>query len=177
MSTLMKTLLAVAATMLVGGVAYAATAPAGHHAATAPATTDVKGPCDEAEHAKDPRCAGRQVPEDRHDEAEHVHRHRGHDDGVAHEVQNENEPNDVGDDNPGDAERHDNSGPGSLNSGPGNADDNGDNGDNGAMQDNSGSGSSGSGSGSGESEHSGSGRSGSDDSGSDDSGSGGSGHG
>lgn len=176
MSTLMKTLLAVAAAMLVGGVAYAATAPAGHHAATAPATTDVKGPCDEAEHAKDPRCAGPQVPEDRHNEAEHVHRHRGHDDGVAHEVQNENEPNDVGDDNPGDAERHDNSGPGSLNSGPGNADDNG---DNGAMQDNSGPGSSGSGSGSGsgESEHSGSGHSGSDDSGSDDSGSGGSGHG
>ena len=32
---------------------------------TSPATvTDVKGPCDEAEHANDPECAGPQVPED-----------------------------------------------------------------------------------------------------------------
>jgi len=171
MSTLMKTLLAVAATMLVAGAAYAATAPAGHQAAPAPAGTDVKGPCDEAEHATDPRCAGAQVPEDRHNEAQHVHRQRGHDDGVAHEAENENEPNDVGDDNPGAAERHDNSGPGSLNSGPGNAEDRG---DDGAADDNS---EPGSGSVSGESDHSGSGQSGSDDSGSDDSGSGGSGHG
>ena len=28
------------------------------------ASRDVKGPCDEAEHANDPRCTGRQVPED-----------------------------------------------------------------------------------------------------------------
>ena len=30
----------------------------------APTTTDVKGPCDELEHATDPSCAGAQVPED-----------------------------------------------------------------------------------------------------------------
>ena len=171
MSTPMKTLLAVAATMLVAGAAYAATAPAGHDTATAPAATDVRGPCAEAEHATDPRCAGRQIPEDGPNEAEHAHRHGGHDDGVAQEAENENEPNDVGDDNPGDAERHDNRGPGSLNSGPGNAEDRG---DDGAMDDNSGPGS---GSDSGGSEHSGSGHSGSDDSSSDDSGSGGSGRG
>lgn len=167
MSTLMKTLLAVAATMLVAGAAYAATAPTGHRAATAPAATDVKGPCDEPEHATDPRCANPQAPEDRPNDAEHADRHRGHDDGVAHEAENENEPNDVGDDNPGEAERHDNRGTGSLNSGPGNAEDRG---DDGVMEDNSGPGSEDSG-------HSGSGHSGSDDSGSDDSGSGGSGHG
>jgi hypothetical protein len=166
MSTLTKTLLAVAATMLVAGAAYAATTPAGQNAAPAPAATDVKGPCDEPEHATDPRCAGPQVPEDRPNEAEHADRHRGHDDGVAHEAENENEPNDVGDDNPGEAERHDNRGPGSLNSGPGNAEDRG---DDAVMEDNSGPGSDDSG-------HSGSGHDGSDDSGSDDPGSGGSGH-
>ncbi len=172
MSTLTKTLLAVAATMLVAGGAYAATTPAGQDPAQAPAAADLRGPCDEAEHATDPRCTGAQVPEDRHNEAQHADRHRGHDDGVAHEAENENEPNDVGDEGPGDAEHHDNSGPGSLNSGPGNAEDRG---NDGAMDDNSGPGSQ-------DSEHSGSGHSGSDDSGSDssgsdDSGSGGSGHG
>ena len=125
MSTLMKTLLAVAATMLISGAAYAATAPAGHDATTAPAATDVKGPCDEPEHATNPRCASPQVPEDRPNEAEN---------------ENENEPNDIGGDNPGEAERHDNRGPGSLNSGPGNAEDRG---DDGGMEDNSGSGGSG----------------------------------
>ena len=44
---------------------------------------DISGPCDEAEHANDPRCTGVPVP--------------------------------------GDDDRVDNSGPGSLNSGPGNA--------------------------------------------------------
>ncbi len=158
MSTLTKTLLAAAATMLVAGAAYAATTPAGQDPTHAPAAADLKGPCDEAEHATDPRCTGAQVREDRHNEAEHANRHRDHDGGVAHEAENENEPNDVGDDNRD---------PGSLNSGPGNAEDRG--GD-GVMDDNSGPGSQGS-------EHSGSGHSGSDDSGSDGSGSGGSGHG
>ena len=54
---------------------------------------------------------------------------------------NKNEPNDVGDDNPGEAERHDNRGPGSLNSGPGNAEDRGD--DGATQADDSGSGGSG----------------------------------
>lgn len=57
---------------------------------------DVSGPCDEAEHAGDPRCAGG-APQRAED-----------DDGVNH---------DAGDDHGG--ERRSNSGPGSSNSGPG----------------------------------------------------------
>jgi hypothetical protein len=66
---------------------------------------DVRGPCDEAEHANDPRCNGTTTPPADDDAAD--------DDGV----------NDVDDDDqvpaPAPAPRVDNSGPGSMNSGPG----------------------------------------------------------
>ncbi len=168
MRTLTKTLLAVVATMLVGGAAYVAAAPADRTPGpAAPAATDVKGPCDEAEHAADPRCAAPQVPEDNPNHVENRDRNKVED---HHAAGDDNQAEDVGDDNPGDdnpgeVEHHGNRGPGSPNSGPGNARDRG---DETAMEDNSGPGSE-------DSSHSGSGHSGSDDSGSDDSGSGGSG--
>ena len=66
---------------------------------------DISGPCDEAEHANDPRCAGTTTPPAGDDVAD--------DDGA----------DDVGDDDqvpaPAPAPRVDNSGPGSMNSGPG----------------------------------------------------------
>jgi len=170
MSTLTKTLLAVAATMLVGGAAYVAAAPAERNAAPAtPAAVDVKGPCDEAEHAADARCAAPQVPEDNPNHVEDRDRNKAEDN---HAAGDDDQAEDVGDDNPGEVEHHGNRGPGSLNSGPGNARDRS---DDAVIEDNSGPGSEDSGqSGSG---HSGSDDSGSDHSGSDDSGSGGSGPG
>lgn len=170
MGTMSKTLLAVLVGILVGGAAYVMAAPADKSSPTVTpvaATTsttrsvDVSGPCDEAEHANDPRCAGPQRPEDNGQTTTT-------DDGPGH---------DVGDDNPGD---HSNRGPGSQNSGPGSShsddgpshdvgDDNGGHGaddgpghdvgdDHGGDSGNSGSGSSGSsssGSGSSGSSHSG----------------------
>jgi hypothetical protein len=73
---------------------------------------DVSGPCDEAEHANDPRCGG-VTPRVGDDDA------RGHDRGDDHR------------DDRDEGERHDNSGPGNGdddaeehdNSGPGNGDD------------------------------------------------------
>ncbi len=167
MTTLTKTLLAVAATMLVAGGAYAATAPKGNEPAPAAPAADVKGPCDEAEHAADPRCAGAQVPEDN---ARHAEDRNGNEVEHHQARHDDNQAEDVGDDNPGEAESHDNRGPGSMNSGPGNAEDRG---DQAQAEDNSGPGSDDSGHS--ESGHSGSGHSGSDDSGTDDSASGGSG--
>jgi hypothetical protein len=169
MSTITKTLLAVAATMLVGGAAYVAASPTNPAPNHVRAAADVKGPCDEAEHAADPRCASPQVHEDNPNHVEHRDRNKVEDN---HAAGDDNQAEDVGDDNPGDdnsgeAEHHVNRGPGSPNSGPGNAEDRG---DDGAMEDNS--------EPSGDdSSHSGSGHSGSGDSGSDDSGSGGSGRG
>jgi hypothetical protein len=149
--------------MLVGGAAYVAAAPADRTSqSTAPAATDVKGPCDEAEHAADPRCAAPQVPEDNPNHVEHRDRNRAEDNHAARD----NQVEDVGDDNPGEVEHHGNRDSGSINSGPGNA---ADRGGDGVTGDNN------SGPGSDDSGHSGSGNSGSDDSGSDDSGSGGSG--
>jgi hypothetical protein len=60
------------------GIAAATDGGSGNHSGGSPATgltagdttspaVDVKGPCDEAEHAGDPRCTGAQVPEDDHD--------------------------------------------------------------------------------------------------------------
>ena len=115
MGTMSKTLLAVLVGILVGGAAYVMAAPADKSSSTAtPAsatisttsTMDVSGPCDEAEHANDPRCAGPQRPEDNG-------QNTTTDDGPGH---------DVGDDNPG---NHSNRGPGSLNSGPGSQSDDG----------------------------------------------------
>src|SRR4051812_6570816 len=121
MSTISKTLLAVLVGVLVGGATFVMASPGGKSspksASPAAATTttravDVKGPCDEAEHANDPRCAGPQQPEDRpnHD------RNQADDNDVADD---EGPSHDLGDDNPG--ERHSNRGPGSQNSGPGNS--------------------------------------------------------
>jgi hypothetical protein len=74
MSTISKKLLAVFVGILVGGAAYVMAAPgdstslpSAFPAAATTSTTgtvDLRGPCDEAEHANDPRCAGPQVPED-----------------------------------------------------------------------------------------------------------------
>lgn len=125
MSTMSKTLLAVLVGILVGGATYVMAAPPDKNssaAKTAPATmrtttstVDVSGPCDEAEHANDPRCAGPQRPEDV-DRPDDFNRHDGLDDRPNHDVgddrgglRHEAEP---GDDN-------DNRGPGSRNSGPG----------------------------------------------------------
>lgn len=180
MSTLTKTLVAVFAAMLVGGAAYVAAAPSNNSAAIMPASADVKGPCDEPEHATDPRCAGAQVPED------NQQNEVGDDDNAANDdpAEDVNDDNgvddpaeDVNDDNPGEVEDHGNRGPGSPNSGPGNARDRGE--QPAPQVDNSGPGSEDSGQS--DSGHSGSGESGSGDdsghSGSDDSGSGGSGPG
>ncbi len=118
MSTMSKTLLAVLVGVLVGGATYVMAAPGGKSsprpakpvaARTTTQAAEVRGPCDEAEHANDPRCAPRQ-PEDRlnHDQ------NRADDDQVAHD---DGPSHDVGDDNPG--EDDGNRGPGSQNSGPG----------------------------------------------------------
>jgi hypothetical protein len=128
MSIWKKTLLMMVAAMTIGGgVSLAA------GGAPSPATStsvDVKGPCDEAEHANDPECAGPQIPEgdgvnDDDDPA-------GVDiSGPCDEAEHANDPRCTGAAVPGD----DNSGPGngddtqedrsgpSENAGPGNADD------------------------------------------------------
>ena len=139
MSTISKTLVAAFVGILVGGgparkgappdhnkptptppaaapPAYVMAAPPDNNSpsptAPAAATTgtmsnvDVSGPCDEAEHANDPRCAGPQRPED-----------NGNDDQVGNgqtTTTDDGPGHDVGDDNPGE---HQNSGPGSQNSG------------------------------------------------------------
>jgi hypothetical protein len=103
--------------------------PAGGTTST-PSTVDVKGPCDEAEHANDPECAGAQVPEDNDAVAP------GDDEGPNHDAKDDNGQAEDRDDNsgPGNAQDddadEDNSGP-SASSGPGNA----------GVDDNSGSGS------------------------------------
>lgn len=99
-----------------GGVAVAAgtgggsSDPAGNTTGTIGTTTDagvatepaadVKGPCDEAEHANDPRCSGAQVPEDQTPGANDQSDDIGNDDAA--EVKDQND---------------DNSGPGSDSSG------------------------------------------------------------
>jgi hypothetical protein len=136
MSTITKMALAAFAGLLIGGGAFAGAQMSGDDGTVTATTTgtvgtvdapgDVSGPCDEAEHANDPRCTGA----------------GGADDDI------------------------DNSGPGSHNSGPGNAHDDDDDRD-----DDSGQGSSHSGSGHGGDDHGG------DDSDHGDSGSGSSGSG
>jgi len=168
MSALTKTVVAVFTAVLVGGSAYVAAAPGGQSNVTPAA--DVRGPCDEPEHATDPRCTGTQAPEDNH--ARHQDRGGAADDPAEdvnddNGIADENEPEDVNEEEPGDVEDHSNRGPGSLNSGPGNARDRG---DDGMVEDHSGPGPGDSGPG-----DSGSGESGSGHSGSGDSGSGGSG--
>jgi hypothetical protein len=88
---------------------------------------DISGPCDEAEHANDPRCAGVTVPAGANDEL----RFNFDISGPCDEAEHANDPRYTGvgadDGNSGrgrgnDGDREDNSGP-SENSGPGNADD------------------------------------------------------
>src|SRR4029078_4362615 len=166
MSTFTKTLVAVFTAMLVGGAAYVAAATTGDSPQVTPAA-DVKGPCDEPEHATDPRCAGPQVPEDNNqnevgDANNPANDDQGEDANDDNGVADADQGEDAGDDN--DVEHHGNRGPGSPNSGPGNADDRGE--QQAPEVDNSGPGSQTSGSE--DSAHSGPG----DGSGSDDSGSG-----
>jgi hypothetical protein len=101
-------------------------------------SVDVKGNCDEAEHANDPECVGANpVPEDGHendDQGDVNDEDQGenedsddHDEDLGDDSQGENERNDdqgeVNDDDQGedqdDDDQGDNSGPGSENSGPG----------------------------------------------------------
>jgi hypothetical protein len=81
---------------------------------------DVSGPCDEAEHANDPRCTGAATPPTT----------GGGDDGVeagedvsgpCDEAEHANDPRCTGTPGTTPAPRVDNSGPGSMNSGPGSA--------------------------------------------------------
>jgi hypothetical protein len=78
---------------------------------------DISGPCDEAEHANDPRCTGVQAPAARDDDDAPA---TGGVDisGPCDEAEHANDPRCTG--APvGDEDRVDNSGPGSMNSGPG----------------------------------------------------------
>ena len=113
------------------GIAAATNGSSGDVPAT-PTTVDVKGPCDELEHATDPRCDGVLVPED--NEADDPA--GNNDDGQADDQNDDNGQDDQGevedqdDDQGEDADdqgenEDDNSGP-SANSGPGSSHDDGD---------------------------------------------------
>ena len=140
MRKLILGVLAVALTA--GGVTAVSAAVGGDSAATnpasAPSAVDISGPCDEAEHANDPRCAGgaaaaddgrgRDHPEDDgvgEDDATGTAPVSGVDvSGPCDEAEHAGDPRCTGaatvvgdDDDFGEAE--DNSGPGSVNSGPG----------------------------------------------------------
>jgi hypothetical protein len=124
-----------------GGVGIAAATNGGSSPAPAsPPATEVKGPCDELEHATDPSCTGAQVPEDNQAAGQtDSRRGRGGDDPAEAEDQNddngqdaddeneiedenevENEDEDI-DDDQGEEQGEDNSGP-SDNAGPGSHD-------------------------------------------------------
>ena len=139
----MKRILLTALTLglLAAGTAVVLAAGDDAPAPTTPATDareDVSGPCDEAEHANDPRCApggaedrdddgrGRAHPEDdgvvdddRDDDGDEV----GEDiSGPCDEAEHADDPRCTGEipaDDDADEDRVDNRGPGSLNSGPG----------------------------------------------------------
>jgi len=140
-------LTAVTLTLAIGGASAVFAAVDDNSTRTASTTMeDVSGPCDEAEHANDPRCAG---GNGRHDEAVVDHRGGIQDDdadeprdaqvgedvpGPCDEAEHANDPRcaagtpagpvgeEVDDDDPGSV----NSGPGSTSSGPSNqADDHG----------------------------------------------------
>ena len=118
MSTITKMALAVLAGLLVGGGTLAVAdngADDGLETMTVTTTTeepgDVSGPCDEAEHANDPRCDGTQRPEDgAGDDDADVDDISGPCDEAEHALDPEclNPP----------AVSGDNSGPGSTSSGP-----------------------------------------------------------
>jgi hypothetical protein len=84
---------------------------------TTSAGVDISGPCDEAEHANDPRCTGVQAAPP---PAPAPARGAGVDiPGPCDEAEHANDPRCTGVGVPDDAGRVDNSGPGSANSGPG----------------------------------------------------------
>ena len=147
---LMAVLAAFGLTAWIGVVALAqgSSAPTPSTATTTTGPTggdDVKGNCDEAEHANDPECLGViPVPEDNHENGDQGDvndddqgenegnddqgENEGNDDqgDVNDDDQGENEGNDDQDENDddqgedqGDDDQGDNSGPGSVNSGPG----------------------------------------------------------
>ena len=117
-----KGIIGVASAAIISTGAIAAFAANGTQPAPQPTTSvDVKGPCDEAEHANDPRCDGAEAPEDRvgaHDrkddhgglnEAEH-----GDDKGGLDQRTDDGANHDANDDHGGESG---NSGPGSSSSG------------------------------------------------------------
>jgi hypothetical protein len=121
---LMAVLAAFGLTAWIGVVALAqgSSAPTPSTSTTTTGPTggdDVKGNCDEAEHANDPECVGvNPVPEDNHekdDQGDVNDDDQGENEG--NDDQSEND-DDQGEDQ-GDDDQGDNSGPGSENSGPG----------------------------------------------------------
>jgi len=105
---------AVAALTIAGGANLAAMAAGSDDT---PTVVDVRGPCDEAEHANDPQCATPQLREDQARERE-----RGDDRGreqeqPGRETENENDADDR-DENEAEHEADDDSGRGSENEGP-----------------------------------------------------------
>ena len=155
MNSFNKLLLILATVLAVGvGVAVAAGTNGGSSSDPASTVIDVKGPCDEAEHANDPRCAGAQIPEDSRadDQGEDANGDRGRgrdhaeddavvgdDNGVGEDIsgpcdeaEHANDPRCTGAGGAGEAPSgiEDNSGPGSShdqgddNSGHGGGDDN-----------------------------------------------------
>ena len=123
------------------GIAAATNGSSGDDPAT-PTTVDVKGPCDELEHATDPRCDGVLVPEDNeaddpvgdndngqaddqnddNGQADDQNDDNGQDDQGEVEDQDDDQGEDVDDQG---ENQDDNSGP-SANSGPGSSHDDGD---------------------------------------------------
>jgi hypothetical protein len=95
---------AVSALTIAGGANLAAMAAGSDDTAT---VVDVRGPCDEAEHANDPQCATPQVREDQARERE-----RGDDRGREQEQRGREAENEA------EHEADDNSGRGSENEGP-----------------------------------------------------------
>jgi len=101
-----KLLLVLAAVLAVGvGVAVAAGTNGGSSSDPASTVVDVKGPCDEAEHANDPECTGAQVPED--NQAEDQNDDNGQDVNDPGEAENHNDDNAQGDDDQGEVENND----------------------------------------------------------------------
>jgi hypothetical protein len=124
-----KGIIGVASAAVIATGAIGAFAANGTQPAPQPTTSvDVKGPCDEAEHANDPRCDGTQVPEDRpgagvdgaNDDGPN---HDANDDNGGGNGANDDGPNhDANDDNGGEDEHSgpsDSSGPGSGEDHPG----------------------------------------------------------
>ena len=120
--------------LLAGAALAASSAPSPTPTSPAGARDDVSGPCDEAEHANDPRCDGPQRPED--DPTPVGDGGVVDISGPCDEAEHANDPECTGvtadDDHRGDDDGHDNSGPGSHddgddNSGPGSDDDRDDN--------------------------------------------------